>query len=108
MFCPSCGKQIEDDSVFCPECGARVEVGAVGDDAADATVVRERPFIAGQSAEPVGAKKGGAPVPVIAALVAAVVVVGVVCGAVDRPGQQRLGRAAAGSRPEHAHDPGER
>lgn len=64
MFCPSCGKQIEDDSVFCPECGARVEVGAVGDDAADATVVRERPFIAGQSAEPVGAKKGGAPVPV--------------------------------------------
>lgn len=85
MFCPSCGKQIEDDSVFCPECGARVKVGAVGDDAADATVVRERPFIAGQSAEPVGAKKGGAPVPVIAALVAAVVVVGVVCGAVVIP-----------------------
>lgn len=91
MFCPSCGKQIEDDSVFCPECGARVEVGAVGDDAADATVVRERPFAAGQSAEPVGAtepvgaKKGGVPVPVIAALVAAVVVVGVVCGAVVIP-----------------------
>lgn len=41
MFCPSCGKQIEDDSVFCPECGARVKVGAVGDDAADATVVRD-------------------------------------------------------------------
>ena len=91
MFCPSCGKQIEDDSVFCPECGARVKVGAAGDGAADATVVRERPFIAGQSAEPVGAtepagaKKGGAPVPVIAALVAAVVVVGVVCGAVVIP-----------------------
>lgn len=85
MFCPSCGKQIEDDSVFCPECGARVKVGAVGDDAAGATVVRERPFIAGQFAEPVGAKKGAAPVPVIAALVAAVVVVGVVCGAVVIP-----------------------
>ena len=24
MFCPNCGKEIQDGSVFCPECGTRI------------------------------------------------------------------------------------
>lgn len=25
MFCPNCGKEIQDSSVFCPECGTRID-----------------------------------------------------------------------------------
>ncbi len=25
MFCPECGKQIEDYALFCPECGTKIE-----------------------------------------------------------------------------------
>lgn len=25
MFCPNCGKEIQDSSVFCPECGSRID-----------------------------------------------------------------------------------
>lgn len=28
MFCPNCGKEIEDGSEFCPNCGTNLKVGA--------------------------------------------------------------------------------
>ncbi len=31
MFCPKCGKQIDDDSVFCEYCGENVEITPAAD-----------------------------------------------------------------------------
>jgi len=31
MFCPNCGKRVEDDALFCPDCGARIDRGYSGD-----------------------------------------------------------------------------
>lgn len=68
MFCPNCGKEIQDSSVFCPECGTRID-GAT-----------EK--IAGAS--PVGAaqpRSGHGTPAVVVALVAVVVIVSVAVGA---------------------------
>lgn len=29
MKCPSCGKEIPDNSKFCPECGTKIEIDSV-------------------------------------------------------------------------------
>lgn len=68
MFCPNCGKEIQDSSVFCPECGTRID-GAT-----------EK--IAGAS--PVGAAqpRSGHGIPAaVVALVAVVAIVAVAVGA---------------------------
>lgn len=38
MYCPSCGKEIEDGSKFCPLCGATIQQNAASPDARSAGV----------------------------------------------------------------------
>lgn len=66
MFCPNCGKEIQDGSTFCSECGTRI---------ADAATTERIPVApTGQAAQP--SAKGGIPTSMVAAV--AVVVVAVV------------------------------
>lgn len=68
MFCPNCGKEIQDSSVFCPECGTRI---------ADAT---EK--IAGASTAGAAQPRSGHGIPAaVVALVAVVAIVSVAVGA---------------------------
>ena len=68
MFCPNCGKEIQDSSVFCPECGTRI---------ADAT---EK--IAGASTAGAAQPRSGHGIPAaVVALVAVVAIVAVAVGA---------------------------
>ncbi len=70
MFCPNCGKEIQDGSVFCPECGTRIA-------GAGAT---EK--IAGASTAGASQPQPGRGVPaVVVALVAVVAIVAVAVGA---------------------------
>lgn len=68
MFCPNCGKEIQDSSVFCPECGTRI---------ADAT---EK--ITGASTAGAAQLRSGRGIPAaVVVLVAVVAIVAVAVGA---------------------------
>lgn len=68
MFCPNCGKEIQDSSVFCPECGTRID-GAT-----------EK--IAGASTAGAAQPRSGHGIPAaVVALVAVVAIVAVAVGA---------------------------
>lgn len=68
MFCPNCGKEIQDSSVFCPECGTRID---------DAT---EK--IAGASTAGAAQSRSGHGIPAaVVALVAVAAIVAVAVGA---------------------------
>ena len=68
MFCPNCGKEIQDGSVFCPECGTRID-GAT-----------EK--IAGASTAGAAQLRSGHGIPAaVVALVAVVAIVAVAVGA---------------------------
>lgn len=68
MFCPNCGKEIQDSSVFCPECGTRID-GATQK-------------IAGASTAGAAQPRPGHGVPaVVVALVAIVAIVAIAVGA---------------------------
>ena len=68
MFCPNCGKEIQDSSVFCPECGTRID-GATKK-------------IAGASTAGAAQPRPGHGVPaVVVALVAIVAIVAIAVGA---------------------------
>lgn len=65
MFCPNCGKQIEDDATFCPFCGANTAEGAPEAPQGKASAPKARLPLSG------GAKKllmGGVAVVAVAAL----------------------------------------
>ena len=53
MFCPECGKQINDSAAFCPNCGEHLAQPAQNNGSAPANPVSNRP--AGQVNGPVGA-----------------------------------------------------
>lgn len=81
MFCPNCGKEIQDSSVFCPECGTRID-GAT-----------EK--IAGASTAGAAQPRSGHGIPsAVVALVAVVAIVAVAVGAGVIP---NLARSSDGS-----------
>ena len=84
MFCPNCGKEIQDSSVFCPECGTRIE-------AAGATE-RIPATPTGQAA--LAQVKSGVSAPMAAVI--AVVVVAVVAGVAFGPKLLQLNDGASG------------
>lgn len=84
MFCPNCGKEIQDGSAFCPECGTRIE-------AAGATE-RIPTTPTGQAA--LTQVKSGVSAPMAAVI--AVVVVAVVAGVAFGPKLLQLNDGASG------------
>lgn len=80
MFCPNCGKEIQDSSVFCPECGTRID-GAT-----------EK--IAGASTAGAAQPRSGHGIP--AAVVALVAVVAIVIVAVGAGVIPNLARSSDG------------
>lgn len=91
MFCPNCGKEIQDSSVFCSECGTRID-GATTK-------------IAGAPAAGASQPRPGHGAPVVVALVAVVAIVAVVVGAGVIP---NLARSSDGTAVQQdAEAPGE-
>lgn len=45
MFCPECGKQIEDYALFCPECGTKIEQQPQQPSANEAPTTGRKPAI---------------------------------------------------------------